>query len=74
MSIDARQSTDLTDEVDRLHRESTPTLREESEDPAVEPRHSRRDLLKKAGAGGALPTGRQCGHGECGHGYLRVDT
>jgi hypothetical protein len=59
VSIDARQLSDLTDEVDQLHHESMRTFREEAEEihfgePADELRQSRRDLFKKAGAGGAL--------------------
>lgn len=61
MSIDQRQLTDLTDEVDQLHHESFRTFREETEEvhfgePAEHLRESRRGLFLKAGAGGALLT------------------
>lgn len=61
MSLDARQLRELTDEVDQLHNESMRTFREEAEEThfggtADRLRTSRRGLLKKAGAGGALLT------------------
>lgn len=61
MSIDQRQLTDLTDEVDQLHHESLRTFREETAEihfgePAEHLRESRRSLFLKAGAGGALLT------------------
>ncbi|MDQ6697992.1 MAG: ferritin-like domain-containing protein [Actinomycetota bacterium] len=61
MSIDQRRLVDLTDEVDQQHHESMRTFREDAEEihfgePAQRRRASRRSLLAKAGAGGALLT------------------
>ncbi len=61
MSIDPRRLLDLTEQVDQLHNESMRTFREEAEEihfgrSGAERRLSRRGLLSKAGAGGALLT------------------